>query len=225
MATLTQFRAELAAVLGLDNTASGDQTFMDQYINEGVSDVMLKVRFRVRPFEMALTADEGDYTLTTDILAIIDLIVTSQSSDYSLARVTPSDILDMRRNAAGSSPARYYAVAGSDLLMVYPTPDAADTLTGLYVPRPATLTAGADTPSEIPAEWHKLVSLYALYRCADMDDDSSSDMGERYRALYENGIREARKATYTHGGIRMPAVRRRVRRGMVESDPSVSTAY
>jgi len=219
MATLTQFRAELAAVLGLDNNASGDQTYMDSFINEGVADVLLKTHCKAAPFTMALTAGQNNYTLSTDVLAIIELNVTS-SSDFTLERMTPAEILRLRRNSNANSPSLSYAVSGADLLMLYPTPSSADTLTGIYVPRPATLASGSDTPSEIPAEWHKLVSFYALYRAADMDDDASSEMGERYRMLYDTGVREMRGAVYKHGGKMAPIRLKARRRQFVPHDPS-----
>jgi hypothetical protein len=224
MATLTQFRAEMAAVLGLDNAVAGDQTYMDAFINEAVADVMVKTHCKVLPFEMSTTAGEGDYTLSTEVLAFIELSITSSSSDYALERVAPAEILRLRRNSEStSSPSLSYAVSGANMLMLYPTPDAVDTITGIYVPRPATLAAGGDTPSSIPSEWHRLVSYYALFRGADMDDDASSEMGERYRALYENGIREMRRAVYQHGGARMAPIRVNPRRHqLVPHDPSVS---
>lgn len=224
MSTLTNFRTELASVLGLDNATTGDQPLMDVYLNEGVLDCLVKTHCKVSPLTMTLTSGEKNYTLPSQILVIIDLFTSSQGSDYHFERMTPQEILAMRRNASGSSPARYYATSGANLLMVYPTPTAADTLTGIYVPRPATLSAGADTPSEIPAEWHKLVSFYALWRMADADDDASSEMGERYRALYEVGVREARTAVLKHGGTRLAPARIRDRR-RVPVNPSTSPAH
>ena len=221
MATLDDFRTELEGVLGLDNSLTGDQPLMDLWINEGVVDVLMKTKATVLPFEMTLTANEGDYTLDTDILIIIDLFVTNQSSDYTLSRITPSELLDMRRNVGASSPSRYYATSGANLLMLYPTPTAADTISGIYVPRPATLTDDTDEPTEIPAEWHKLVSFYALFRAADMDDDASSQMGERYRALYAEGVNQARASFYKHGGTRMAPARLRPNRRTFPANPSV----
>jgi hypothetical protein len=45
-----------------------------------------------------------------------------------------------------------------------------------------------------------------------MDDDASSEQGERYRALYEMGIREMRKQVYRHGGSNLPRARVNFRR-------------
>lgn len=221
MSNLTNFRSEVAGVLGLDNSTSGDQTLMDVWINEGVADVLVRTHCKVSPFTMTLTSGEDDYTLSTSVLAILDLFVDSVSGDdMAISRVSPSEILLLRLNASAAtstSPVTRYAVAGSNLLMVYPTPSAADVLTGLYVPRPTTLSSGSDTPSEIPAEFHKLVSFYALWRGADMDDDQSSEQGEKYRALYEAGCAQLRQANSRKGGSRIAPgrVNMRRRRAMV----------
>jgi hypothetical protein len=214
-------RAELGAILGLDNTVAGDQTYMDSFLNEGVGDVVVKTHCKVLPFTMATTANQGDYTLTTTVLALIELNITSGSDDFPLERMTASEILRLRRNADTGSPSGAYALAGANLLMLYPVPAGVDTITGLYVPRPTTLSSAGDTPSEIPAEWHRLVVYHALFRAADMDDDASSEMGERYRALYDQGIRDMRRAVYQHGGTRMAPIRLRSRRrALVPHNPS-----
>lgn len=221
MATLTQFRSELAAVLGLTETTAGDQTMMDFYVNEGVSDVLLRTHCKVLPFEMSTTAGEGDYTLPAGILVVIELEISTSSAQYVLDRMTPAEVLRLRRNNDGSDTSRAYATSGANLLMLYPIPSGVDTITGLYVPRPTTLSGASDTPSEIPAEWHKAVSFYALARAADMDDDSTSEQGERYRGLYEQAIARMRYDIYVHGGTRMaPARLNPRRRYLVPHDPS-----
>jgi len=90
--------------------------------------------------------------------------------------------------------------------MVWPTPSESGTITVYYVPRPATLSSGSDTPSEIPAEFHKLVEWYALAEAADYVDDESSGMGALYLQRYEKGIREALKAVSRKGGKLAPNV-------------------
>lgn len=183
---------------------AGDQGLIDGWVNEGVTDFLLRTRLKVSPATMTLTSGEDDYTLPTGILQIIDLYTTSGGNSYRLERVTPFEILELRR-ASGStdSPARRYAVAGSNLLMVYPTPDAADTVTLYYVPRPATLSSGSDTPSEIPSEFHKAIELFALAEAADYDDDQTSAQGQRYRDEYEKWVQRARRAVTLKGGSRL----------------------
>lgn len=166
-------------------------------------------------------AGTSDYTLDTGILEILDCYTTSNSQNYPLQRVTLSEIIRMRQaSPSSSSPIRYYAVQGGNLFAAYPTPTASGTVTVYYVPRPATLSSGSDTPSEIPTEFHKLVEWYALAEAADFDDDGSSGVGQGYLARYEKGIREARKALTLKGGTRLaPNIPGR-RRRLVKSVPS-----
>lgn len=215
MSTLAQLRTEVSSILGLDNTASSaEQSLMDSWINEGVANVLVETHCKVLPFTMTLTAGEDDYTLSTDILALIDLFVDAASGDdFPVQRVTSSELLRMRMNASTAiSPVMRYATSGSNLLMVYPTPSAADVLVGIYVPRPTTLSSASDTPSEVPAEYHRLIVQYACWRGADMDDDSSSEQGERYRGLYELGCGELRQAVKGKGGSRLAPARHNPRR-------------
>ena len=223
MATLTDFRAEVAAVLGLDNTVSpGDQGFIDGWVNEGVADVVMRSKCRQRPATMTLTANTKDYTLPTGVISILNAYITSGGNDYALQQVSAQELDDMRRRGTtANSPVRFYALGGADLLRLYPTPTAADTVNLTYVPRPTTLSAGANTPSEIPTEWHRLVTYFALWRGADFDDDSTSEQGERYRKMYEDGLKLFRGQLATKGNARLPVARlSRRRRALVPHDPS-----
>jgi hypothetical protein len=129
----------------LDTTAAGaDEVEIDRRVNEGATDFMLRTGIKVQEGNPTLTADEGDYTLDTDILDIMDVYATSGSQDYRMERISVPELLEMRRGASAMvGPARYYATAGANLLMVYPTPTGADELTVYFVPRPVTLSVGS----------------------------------------------------------------------------------
>jgi hypothetical protein len=121
----------------LDTTAAAaDEVEIDRRVNEGATDFMLRTGIKVQQGNPTLTADEGDYTLDTDILDIMDVYSTSGSQDYRMERISVPELLEMRRGASTMvGPARYYATAGANLLMVYPTPTGADELTVYFVPR------------------------------------------------------------------------------------------
>lgn len=206
--TLDDFRTVISAKMGMDNTVAGDQGLIDRWVNDGVIDVLVRTRVQVWAGSMPVTTGGTDYAIPTSIMAIEDMTITSGGSTYSLERVSPAEILDMRRNSAQSSPSRFYAVNGSQMLMLYPTPDnSVDTITVYYVPRPATLSAGSDTPSDIPAEFHKAIEYYALAQAADITDDSGSQDGSRYQQQYEAMLKTVKKAVWLKGGRRLsPAV-------------------
>ena len=197
---LDDLRSRVQAKVTVDDT-----DLLDGWINDGVLDFMLQTGIKVAADTVSLSAGVGDYTLDTDILAIREMVVTSAGDDYNLVQVTPHEIRRWRRGLSGTgSPVYRYAVEGANLLMVYPTPSSADVLTVYYVPRPATLASGSDVPSEIPAEFHKAVELYALGEAADADDDSSSAQGQRYRDGYALEVAKARRSKLTRGGSRLP---------------------
>lgn len=215
MTTLAQFRTAIAAEIGLDNSTSGDQPSIDLWVNDGVTDVVNRSDCRIRCATLTLTAGAWKYTLPTTILKIMTCYVATSTGSYPLEMVSEDDIIAMQSASSASiSPAQYYAVAGSDFLLMYPTPASADTLNIFYVPRPAVLSASSDSPSEIPAEFHRLVEYYAEARAASFSDDGGSQMGNSYRALYEQELRRMKRQVWLKGGHRMPlaSVRSRIRR-------------
>lgn len=221
---LSTLRDRVARTIGLENTTSGEQGLIDGWLNEGYEDILMKTRCNVDSASMATTDGVEDYNLDTDILEIIDIFFTgSDGAITPLERVSPYEILQYRRAQHSSSPSRFYALAGADLLMLYPTPGANAAVTIYYTPRPSALSATGQEPSDIPSQWHKLVEMYANWRAADFDDDTTSQQGDRYRALYELGIREFRQDLRRRGGTRLgPAkVGRRTQRYPSRNDQDI----
>lgn len=223
---LTTFRSSITAELGLDNTAGGDQPLMDQRVNEGVTDYLLETGCKVISATLTETSGQGDYTLDTAILQVKGWYWSSGTDYRRPQRVSVDELLRLRVAAqattTGSTPAAYYALAGSNLLMVYPTPSAADTITVYYVPRPVVLTTGANTPDEIPAEFHPAVEFYALWRLASYDDDQSSAQGQRYRDEYDRWVSKAKKFITLRDGrgrtFRVPGTFRRAMQTVASQD-------
>jgi hypothetical protein len=192
-------------------------------LNDAARDFLVRTHCNVNASSMALTADVYDYDLPTTVLAILDLDVTGGSGRYPLERTSPAEILRMRR-ADSSGVSRYYALNGATLLMLWPTPAAADTVTVYYVPRPTEMSSAghdpsADTYGAIPVEYHPALEEYAKWKMADYDDDQSSQMGAVYQGNYERLVRQALKSIRGKGGRSMG---RAVigRRGSLRSSPS-----
>src|SRR5574338_1345065 len=146
MATLAQIRNEVARVIGLDSTAAGaDETLVDAWTNEAILDILLQTRCYVAVATTPVTANVADYTLDSAILHVVDCYLASSGTTYRLEQVSPQKLLDMRitANSQASSPASHFAVSGSSLLLLYPTPSSADTMSLYYVPRPAPMSSGS----------------------------------------------------------------------------------
>jgi hypothetical protein len=201
----------------LDNTASSaEQVLIDRWLNEGVLEVLLRTQCTVEVATMDTIADTWQYQLSTSILAIRDVYREDTAGAVEpVLRVSEQEILDYRRGVA-SSDAAYtrYAVLGSNLLIIWPTPSSVYTLRLFYVPRPTAMSTGTDDPSSatlgrIPTEFHKAIEYYALWQGGEFDENRGSQGGERYRTLFENylvGI--IRPAMRRKGGLDMPQVRR-----------------
>lgn len=209
MATLAQIRNEVVRVIGLDDTVSGaDEVLVDGWINEAVLDVLLQTRCYVTSSTTTTTAGEGDYTLDSDILQTQDMYCTDGGQTQRLRQVSPAQILDMRvaSNVQQDSPTTHYAVAGSNLLMLYPIPSGTNTLTIYYVPRPSTLNEAGQDPSNttyggIPSEFHRALVKYAEAEAADYRDDQTSQHGDRYRTDYERWLGKIRKYVNQKGNV------------------------
>lgn len=228
MATLTQLETNVGSELGLDYTGA-DKTLLDQRLNQAVRRVLLDTMCYVTSATMSESAGAGDYTLDSNILRVVGWQWSGTNSLYSVPqRTSVPEILRLRSAAQASSttyPASFYAVSGSNLLMVYPTPAAADTITIYYVPKPTEMSSASHDPSSatyggIPVEYHDAIEFYALWRLASFADDSSSAQGERYHQLYDAEIKRIRKEVRWHGGAPPKAVANPRRRRLAPHDPS-----
>jgi len=214
MATLANFRTRVSAKIGLDNTSgSDDQSLVDSWVSEGVVDVLRETQCNVDSQTVTPGASK-DYALGSSVLAIVEMYTSSSSTDSRLEQVSVPDLLEMRRNGAEStgSPVGWYALAGADLVLFYPTPAVADTFTMYYVPRPTALSGSADDPSSaslggIRTEFHKAIEFYALAEAADYDDDSSSAQGQRYRERYAEELAKTRRSLNRLGRYKPPPAR------------------
>jgi hypothetical protein len=196
MSTLATLQSDVAGVLGLDfdaaNPSNGDGPRLLGWANDAVIDMLRRTHCYIKSEAISLTAGTSDYDLQStnkEILAIEDIYTTSAGSNYRMKRLSTTDLLNLRLYSVNSSPTAMYALGGANLLMLYPTPLTADTLTFYYVPRPTALAAGTDDPSSvtlggIPSEFHYGLELYMQWKAADAFDDESSSSGETYRRLY-----------------------------------------
>lgn len=208
--TLANIRSRVTARLGLDSTSgSSEVTLLDAYINDAYEDFLQRTACWIERSTMTTTAGTADYDMDQDIMQIIELYVTGTDSlETQMARVTPVDILEFRRTSSDTdSPSRRYATQGHNMLMLWPTPSDADTLTVYYVPRPSTMSASTDSASLIPPQYHKALEFYALAEMADYDDDQSSAMGQSYRARYEQMVVACRREATRMGSRRLAPAR------------------
>lgn len=217
--TLSDFKTAISSIVGLDATA--DATLMTNWVNEGYVNVVKRTHCNVLCADMDLTSGTWKYTWAGTILAVVDAWLDSGDLNYRMQRKSVPELVDFQvGSGSAAAPSRYYATAGSNLIMFYPTPSTGETFHILYVPRPTALSAAGDAPDDVPAEFHWVIEQYALSRAADFDDDSSSGMGSFYLQKYEQGIAQMKQANAVMGGSRLAPYIPGRRRRIVPSVPS-----
>lgn len=180
-------QSNVAGTLGLDNTAAGDQPRLTGWANDGCTDILLRTHCKIAKATMTMTANVGDYELDANILAIDDMFLASGGGNFRVRRLATTDLINLRLFSVTSAPIQMYALNGANMLMVYPTPSQADSLTVYYVPKPTAMSNSTDDPATlagIPSEYHYGIELYMMWKAGDAYDDSGSGGGETYRRLY-----------------------------------------
>jgi hypothetical protein len=204
--------------LGLQSIdAFNEVPLIQDMVYRGVIDLLARTRCVARCVHLHTQANVSTYTLDHSILSLVDV------EDGATARA--------RRNQTGAAaasnfpatviyPTGYwdptpptFTLIRSDVLRLHPTPAQAGEVDVWAVLRPQKMGADTDSPGDenfgaIPEEFQDAIELYALWRCADYTDDSSSQVGERYRLLYEGSdgsggrLREIRKLVNKRGTAR-----------------------
>jgi hypothetical protein len=229
MASLDDFRVSVSGKTGMSNlSASTDRTLLDRWANEAVRDVLVRTHCFVDFGTMATTIDERDYDLPSSILAVEKLqILDDNGNPASLDQKETEEIFDLREGLAlsGTAIPSEYAVQGSNMLMLFPTPDKAYTLHIYYVPLPTELLQDTDSPAAqsfggVPLEYHKAIEYYMLWQAGDHTDDRSSAQGERYKLLYDEFIAKIRGQRVRMGGKSVPPFYLPGTRLLAPNDPS-----
>jgi hypothetical protein len=151
----------------------------------------------------------------------------ANSSLYPLFHVSEGEILEYRRGFEAISYTRMYALAGANMLRLFPSPGRNETLTITYVPMPPLLSEtddrpaamwdtavfdlsqfgdwqGSETsPSLIPLQfqWNVLLSGAVVQL---LEKDQRLDDAMYWRAKYEEGIAKMHLWHNTYGGEPTP---------------------
>lgn len=196
-------------------STAADLALIDSWANEAVLQFLKDSKVYVLQAALSVTAGTPDYTLDTDILAFTDVWIGNASGeDNVLEPVDTREIIRMRLQGgtAGVQP-RYYALQGSNLIMLHPSPlSNSDLLNMLYVPRPVSaLAATADTPSAtafggIPSEYHPALEAYIKWKACEAEEHKASDNGQIFYAEYQTSIARVRRdINLKAGSFKAPA--------------------
>lgn len=172
--TRKQMRDQVVYTLGLQDIDSYNETSMvEDLLYQGIIDLLSRTRCTVRCVDLRVRAGVDEYTLDHSLLGLVDVENGARPRARRNESLSPS-----------------FTLVRSDVLLIEPTPGEDGEIQVWAVQRPQQMTADTDTPGleqfgAIPDEYHDAIVTYALWKGADYGDDASSQMGERYRILYE----------------------------------------
>jgi hypothetical protein len=184
--------------LGLQQIdAYNELPLIQDLLYRGVIDLLSRTRCVARCVHLHTQANVGTYTLDHSILSLVDV------DDGATRRA--------RRDQGDWSGT--FTLIRSDVLRLNPAPTTGGEVDVWAVLRPQKMALDTDSPGDenygaIPEEFQDAIELYTLWRAADYSDDGSSQVGERYRVLYEGSdgsggrLREIRRMVNKRGTAR-----------------------
>ena len=134
------------------------------------------------------------------------------NAGWIMVPVDETEIIQRRllQSAVAMAPQRF-ALAGSNTIMVWPTPtSSSDYIHGLYVSHQTTaMTADTASPDSavyggIPVEWHPVLLDYVLWQAARLTNDIMSSSGQTYQENWEKGLQRAKVRQTKKLGVRVP---------------------
>lgn len=207
---LNDFRTRAARVSGMTNSGD-DQTLLDSWANESITQFLRDTKIHVRKAALAVTAGSAVYELDSDILSFTDIWMEPSNGNQS-SFLEPIDSAELTRrqivqSSAGATP-MYYSPLGVNLIELHPAPlTTGDELHIKYVPRPSsTMSATADTPSAtayggIPSEFHPTLESYVKWKACEAEEHKPSKNGLQFQAEYERGVAKVRADMTKKSGV------------------------
>lgn len=203
--TLEQLRRAVGRKIGMDySTAGDDRNLIDAWCNEGVREVLLRTHCYVAVADVQTVANEWQYDLSTNIMAITQLWRDGETSPT--IRVTPEEIIALRRQSGSTDATSLrWALEGTNLLLLWPTPTSVYDIDFIYVPRPTEMASNEHDPSNsvyggIPVEYHKAIELWALWNGSDHEHDGTTQRGVNYLAQFDEYLKKVKGSVNRKGG-------------------------
>lgn len=214
-----QLRKRVCLTVGIptDDSADEEYTLVGDLINEGVRNILSRTRLNVQCLHMHLSAGEQEYEIATLVLRMFSLSYGGR------------DLEQVARDALTDGT---YALPGHNLIALGFPPTQDSEIEAWFTPSPTPMTTDNQDPADpaygnIEEQFQIALIHYACWRVSDMLDDTSSQLGERYRILYEG--QDGNGAVGTHLGQIKRAVNRRAMSGgrirshrpaaLIDSDP------
>lgn len=170
--TVNQLCTRAAVMTGLsDASGTEDRTLMDGLVNEALARVFQDTQCVVTKITVTLTSGEDEYALDRGVITVLNY---GQSDDNATSKITaiPAQDIIERKFLSSSGPVRYFAVLGGNLLIVSPTPNAAQVIYFWAVPVPDSVATTADIFSTgLPTYAKRAVEAWMYARCFEQARD------------------------------------------------------
>jgi hypothetical protein len=197
-----------------------DDTEAGLAVNDALTDIVVSCQLKVGTATGTLTSGQSVYTMSGDFsitdfgaLQYMEYLALGSTQSYILEPISADEIIALNAtNPIGAT--RQYAFLGLDTIRTWPEPQTTgDTMTIYYAKTPVALSAGSDVPTDIPSQWHWLISTGAAARLADAvgeDVNLSNALEAKFmlgmdrfqKFLTRRGGRTARRIQ--HGYLRTP---------------------
>lgn len=212
---VAQFANRVTGAIGIDaatanSATSNEYTLFLSWLNEAVEQFLLETKCLKVTASLAVTAEQGDYTMDSSVLAFEDAYYQPASGTaLMLEQCDSAEIRRMRLIPTGvSATTQFYAFEGVTL-MLYPAPlSSSDTLHIVYTPYPSSsLAATSDSPSTtalggVPAEHHHVLESYVKWKAAEYANDAASQNGLLFKQMWEQGVLKSKISLSRKAGMR-----------------------
>lgn len=158
----------------LDNTAF-DASLLNQFINDGLRDVVIQAKPQLYRAEATYTTTIGANSLTTSATDVLVPINMRLFTPVNYAMVLPyveyedMDIVYPNLSLVGTGPPIAWSVFGGTPILVN-NADALYTLKSKYLTAPAELVSDSDVPL-LPVTFSEILVLAGYRRALEHDDD------------------------------------------------------
>lgn len=187
MTTFAQLKARAENLaLASDDTEAG------LCVNDALTDIVVTSQLKITVANASLTGGLSVYDLSTDLgitdfgaLQYLEYLALGATQSYILEPIAADEILALTAtNPIGA--ARQYAFLGLDTIRLWPVPQATgDILKVYYAQTPTELTTAGQSPTDIPSQWHWLITIGAAARLADAvgeDQNLSMALDAKFQA-------------------------------------------
>lgn len=173
---------------------ASDDTESGLCVNDALTDIVVSSQLKVTMVSKTLTGGQSAYDLSADFsitdfgaLQYLEYLALGATYSYILEPIAGDEILALNAtNPIGAT--RQYAFLGLDTIRLWPVPQSTgDVLKVYYGQNPTTLSADGDIPSDIPSQWHWLITIGAAVRLADAVGEDQN-LSNALDVKFQNGM-------------------------------------